>query len=367
MSIISIANRRLQLAAALEAAGADLLLTTDPADILYYTGCPDVSGFLLIARDESAWLLTSAHDGPQARAETGGTEIMVWPPGAQPLAQLANEILRRRASGLLTTSLPLAVAHELAARGVTAAIAPRMGFTARLRRVKDPAEMATIRQAARIAGVGMAAARAALRPGVREIDVAAAAERAMRLLGSDGRVFETKVESGHRSARPSTYASDKPIAAGDLVLIDLGPTLHGYFGDLTRTFVIGPPAPRQLHLLEAVLAAQAAALARLQPGATGHAVDHAARDHLAATGDAAAFLHHTGHTLGLAGDALPILAPGEETRLLAGECVTVEPGLYVEGLGGVRIEDEVLLTPTGPELLTTFPKTFDTLIVPLDT
>lgn len=357
------AARRERLGEALRREGRDAFVSDAPADVRYFAGVGDVGGFLLLDPAGDAWLLTSAHDGPQARAEAVATEVIAWPPGEDPIGRLDAELrrrdVRRVALGGLSAAAFVALRHDLP--GVE--LQPLPTLTAELRRVKDAAEMATIRQAARVVEAGMAAARAALRPGVRESEVAAEAERAIRLAGGDGRVFEAKVESGPRSAWPSTYAGEQAIEAGDLVLIDLGPTFLGYYGDLSRTFVVGEPSPDRRRLLELVVAAQAAALAAIRPGESGHDVDAAARDVIAAAGHGERFLHHTGHTLGLAGDALPLLAPNQRAALLAGECLTVEPGVYVEGIGGVRIEDEVLVTAGGGELLTRFAKDLDALVI----
>lgn len=348
-----------RLRQALNAEGFDGLVTDAPADIFYFTGCSDVGGYLSVSCDGSAWLLTSAHDFPQAEAVASGVEVAQWRPGGDAVALVEERLRQAGMDRVVVPSLSTPVFAALADVGLE--LAP--GFTARLRRVKEEAELELIRRAARIVEAGMAAAWEALRPGVREVEVAAAASDAMRRLGRDGWVFRPKVESGWRSAWPSTYASDKVVAAGELVLIDLGPTYRGYYGDLTRTFVLGEPTSEQRRLLDAVLKAQAAALAAVRPGATGHEVDAAARDVLTEAGYGAHFLHHTGHTLGLVGDAWPMVAPNEETALVEGECVTIEPGAYVPEVGGVRIEDEVLVTADGCEVLTRFGKEIDNLVL----
>lgn len=357
------AARRARIQAALVESGAEGFLSEAPVDIRYLTGCGDVGGYLLLPTAGDALLLTSAHDGPQARAEAVATEVAIWRPGEEPL-ELLVEAVSGRARRLVAPGLDGCALDALRGAGIAVNLVP--AFAAGRRRVKESGELELIRRAARIVEAGMAAARDALGVGVREIEVAAAAERAMRVLGADGRVFETKVESGPRSAWPSTYASERAIEAGDLVLIDMGPTYRGYYGDLTRTFVVGEPSAAQRALLELALAAQGAALATIRPGITGHTVDEAARRVLREAGRVEHFLHHTGHALGLAGDGLVLLAPNAAEPLLAGECVTVEPGLYVEGVGGVRIEDEVLITEDGIELLTDCPKSVEGLIVPAE-
>jgi Xaa-Pro aminopeptidase len=354
--MIPFADRRSNLQDAVAKEGGRAFLSNAAPDIRYFTGCMDAGGWLLID-DRGVWFLTNAHDAPQAKAEAFETEIAVWKPGEPPLDALARRL--KGVPALIASELPASVAG----RFERAEIRFVAGLTSNLRRVKEPGELDFIRQAARIVEAGMAAAKAVLGPGVREIDVAAEAERAMRALGADGRVFETKVESGERSAMPSTYASERRMEAGDLVLIDIGPTYRGYFGDLTRTFAIGEPTRTRRNLLELTLAAQANAIASVKADATGENVDEAARATMRAAGHGEDFLHATGHTLGLAGDSLQLLTPGSGSPLRAGECVTVEPGVYVAGVGGVRIEDEILVTETGCEVLTAFAKSIESLIV----
>jgi Xaa-Pro aminopeptidase len=381
------AQRLERLRGALTESGYDAFLSDSAADIFYFTGCPDVGGHLLIHARSGAYLLTSAHDAPQARGQAENVEVQEIKPGWDDLQLLSGRLRvmgsRRVAVSSLSATLLTALDRRLSARDSRATrtaksarlfaaldrtltavmfqLAPNLASG--LRRVKEPKELEMIRQAARIVEAGMAAVRDALRPGVRELDVAAEAEYVMRRMGQDGRVFETKVQSGWRSAWPSTYASEKVIESTDLVLVDIGPRYRGYFGDLSRTFVVGDAVPERRRLLESVVEAQAAALAIVRAGATGHAIDAAARQRLAEDGYGDAFLHHTGHGLGLAGDAAVLLAPGEHTTLLAGECITIEPGAYVEGIGGVRIEDAVLVTETGCELLTNFGRRLEDLII----
>ncbi|MGI8483234.1 MAG: M24 family metallopeptidase [Thermomicrobiales bacterium] len=340
--------------------GFDLLISDKAPDIRFFTGCQDAGGIMLLTVSGDAVLVTNAHDASQARGEAVDTTVLVWRPGEDPLALLRTAIPPTATTGIsMTSSASLAEAFRDA--GIELEFAA--GLTSDLRRVKEPPELEIIRRAARIVEAGMVAARTALKPGVREIEVAAAAEQAMRKLGMDGRVFETKVESGPRSAWPSTYAGERELETGDLVLIDIGPTFHGYFGDLTRTFSVGSPSPETRAILELVLALQTEALSVVRAGISGHDADEAARRVVRAAGLEDGFLHNTGHSLGLAGDALPLLRPGSEDVLRAGECVTVEPGVYREGIGGARIEDEVLVTASGHELLTSFPKTIESLIV----
>ena len=354
--MIPFTDRRSTLQEAVASEGERAFLSNAAPDIRYYTGCMDAGGWLLID-ERGVWFLTNAHDAPQAQTEAFETEIAVWKPGEEPLDVLERWL--KGMSSIVAPELPASVAERLGRDAIR--MAP--GLTSNLRRVKEPGELDLIRRVARIVEAGMATAKAALGPGVREIDVAAEAERAMRALGADGRVFETKVESGVRSAMPSTYASERRMESGDLVLIDIGPTYRGYFGDLTRTFAIGEPSHARRELLELTLSAQANAIATVKAGVAGGDVDEAARAMMRSAGHGDDFLHATGHTLGLAGDSLQLLSPGSDSPLRAGECVTIEPGVYLAGVGGVRIEDEILVTEAGCEVLTSFDKTIESLVI----
>jgi Xaa-Pro aminopeptidase len=355
----AIAQRRKRLGEALEKQQCAYLVTDAQPDIRYYTGCMDAGGFLIVDRNGMAEFLTNAHDAGQASAEAVETTIHVWQPGDRPSVIFA-EIAGRLKPGKALLPVPSwSVMSALRDRELIHSF----GFTSHLRRVKEPGELEIIRQAARIVETGMNAAREALRPGMREIEVAAEAERAMRAVGADGRIFESKVESGPRSAWPSTYAGQRVLEKGDLVLIDIGPTYRGYFGDLTRTFAIGEPSRERRDVLELVLRAQLIALGEVRAGAPGKTADLVARSFIKGQGKGALCLHNTGHSLGLAGDSLPLIAPDAIWALRAGEGITIEPGAYREGIGGVRIEDEVLVTEQGAELLTSLSKSLDWLVV----
>lgn len=356
--MITIETRRDRLRALLAERGAGMFVTSATPDLYYYGGCLDVGGYLLVGVHGQLIFITNAHDAPQAAAEMPGAEIRRFMPGESAGVLLIRALGELRGP-VLSASDGIGEACEAADRELV--VFP--GVTANLRRVKEPGELELIRQAARIVEAGMTVIRDGLRPGVREIDVAAEAERVMRKMGAVGWSFMPKIESGPKSLMPSTYAGERVIQAGDMVLVDIAPTYRGYFGDMSRSFVAGEPTPPQRQVLEVVLAAEQAGIDAVRSGVTGGAVDDAARGPMRDAGLDDRFLHHTGHTLGLVGDSVSLLLAGQTTELLAGECVTVEPGLYVEGAGGARIEDEVLVTAEGCEVLTSFPKGLDDLIL----
>ena len=237
------------------------------------------------------------------------------------------------------------------------------GLVEKERMVKDAAECDRFRHAGRLlAGVVPAALQLA-RAGRAEREVAADIERALAVAGFEDRAFETIVASGPRSALPHARPGRRRLAAGDLVVLDFGGVYDGYCVDLTRTASVGEPGGQAARLHAAVLAAQAAAIAAIRPGVQSSAVDAAARGVLREHGLAEAFQHGTGHGLGLEVHEAPRIAqaarlqgPGADVVLEAGMVITIEPGVYLPGKGGVRIEDDVLVTAGGHEMLTEAPR-----------
>jgi Xaa-Pro aminopeptidase len=226
--------------------------------------------------------------------------------------------------------------------------------------VKDGWELQTIREAAgRLSDAAKCIIRKAL-AGQREREVAAEIEAELRRVGFDKLAFDTIVAAGPNSALPHYRAGDRRIAAGDLVVMDFGGMLHGYAVDMTRTVAVGGAGQRERRLLDQVLEAQAAAFAAVRPGSSATDVDAATRGVLTQAGLGEAFSHGTGHGLGLDVHERPRLArarpdsPGE--LLQTGMVFTLEPGAYLEGWGGVRIEDDVVVTAGGAEWLTDAPR-----------
>jgi Xaa-Pro aminopeptidase len=191
-----------------------------------------------------------------------------------------------------------------------------------------------------------------IRPGVTEMELAAELDHQMRKLGAEGSSFETIVASGERTAFPHAEPTDKPIQHRELLLIDVGARLNGYSSDMTRMVHVGRPTSKARQLYAAVLEAQQAALDSVRENVTASRVDRSARQVLDGYGLAPLFMHSTGHGLGLEIHEPPRLGKGDKTRLKAGMVVTIEPGVYLEGLGGVRIEDTIVVTPKGCEILT---------------
>jgi Xaa-Pro aminopeptidase len=222
--------------------------------------------------------------------------------------------------------------------------------------VKSADEIALIRASVNTNSQAFGRTLKRIRPGVLESDVAAELEYQMRRLGAEKPSFETIVASGRRSALPHAQPSRVPLAPNQLVLIDVGASRCGYASDMTRMLFFGKPGAKIRRMYSAVLASQLAAISAVREGATAALVDRKARQSLNAEGLDKAFVHSTGHGLGLEIHEPPRLGKKDKTRLVAGMVITIEPGVYIEGTGGIRIEDTVLVTKTGCEVLTPTPK-----------
>ena len=231
-----------------------------------------------------------------------------------------------------------------------AALQPAAGWIERLRMVKSAGEIERIRRSVKLNSRAFEQVAARVRPGMKESGLAAELEYRMRRLGAEKPAFETIVAGGVRSALP--HAQPTAAALEGLVVVDMGAFVEGYASDMTRMLFIGSPNARVKRAYQAVLEAQLAALDAVRPGVTAGRVDDVARAALRAYGLDRAFVHSTGHGLGLEIHEPPRLGKGEKTRLRAGMVITVEPGVYIQGWGGIRIEDTVVVTERGCEVLT---------------
>jgi Xaa-Pro aminopeptidase len=248
----------------------------------------------------------------------------------------------------------MAAVKKAAGRGCRWIAAP--GLVAGLRRRKDPQELAVMRRAAILAGQVVEQAVTLLKPGVREFEIAAEVEYQMRKRGASGAAFETIVAFGERAALPHARPTAKRLKKNEFVVLDLGAILAHYCSDITRTFYFGT-APKRIRMwYQSVQDAQVAAIAAVKNGASCGDVDAAARQVLERTGLDKYFVHSTGHGLGLEVHEDPRLGRGQKQRLEPGNVVTIEPGVYVEGIGGIRIEDDVAVHSDRTEVLTRIPR-----------
>lgn len=225
-----------------------------------------------------------------------------------------------------------------------------------LRMIKDAEEIELVRQAIRITEQALREVADVIRPGRTDLEIAAELKIAFLQAGAGRMSFEPIVVAGPESASPHATPSGRLIKSGDLILIDCGVTYQGYAADITRTFAVGPVAPQLERVYEIVKEANAAGRAAVRPGVPAQEVDRAARQIIARAGYGKYFAHRTGHGLGLEVHEPPYIVEGNEDLLQPGMIFTIEPGIYLPGQGGVRIEDDVLVTPQGAETLTTFPR-----------
>ena len=331
---------------------ADGFLVTAPANVRYLTGFTGTNGWLLLGA-EGALFLTDPRYEQQAAEQLGDVPVVISSTSLHDaLAQAVRgrdleriEFEAEHVTVALKEKLEAAVEVEWVVAGAPVETQ---------RRRKDAAEVAAIRAALTVTEAVLEEVVAALTPGQTEIEVAADIERACRRRGARGMAFETIVASGRRSALPHGVASTRRIEAGEPVMIDTGCTLDGYCSDLTRMIWCGgTPDRRWMEIHDLVDRARAAALATVGPGIAAAAVDAAARQVIEEAGYADAFTHGTGHGVGLEIHEGPKVSRHSTDRLEAGMVLTIEPGVYLEGEFGIRIEELVHVTDEGCERLTT--------------
>jgi Xaa-Pro aminopeptidase len=353
--------RRLRKAAA--AIGADAAIVTHPANRHYFSGFPagdhapdESSGFLVVSED-SAILFTSATNLPWAESAVGP------PVTARPWSRPWPEFLGQELQSLgircaAFEDRALSVADHAGIVGATGNVrlVPADNAFHALRAVKSEQELVTIAEAARITDAAFVAATTAVEPGVTEKVLAWRIESLMHDLGADRPGFPVIVAAGPHGARPHHDPSDRPIQEGEPVVIDMGAMIGGYSADLTRTICLGQPPPMFVDRYNTVLRAQRRALTEIRAAMSGREADAVAREELSAAGYGDQFVHGLGHGVGLNIHEFPSLGKSSDDILEPGHVVTIEPGLYFEGWGGIRIEDLCAVTPTGLDVLSAAPK-----------
>jgi Xaa-Pro aminopeptidase len=349
-------ERLTRLRARLDVAGADAVLLARPQNVTYVSGFAGTAGLVVVVGGEPT-LVVDFRYVEQAAAQAPGI-ARVQAKG--PLLDAAAEVLKQAGARRVAVEeefLPIGQFRKLADAIAPSEVVPVEGID-RIRWQKAPEEIEAIRRAVRVAEAAFAEILPLVRPGAIERDVAVALEERLRRRGAQRIPFEIIVASGPRAALPHGVASDRVIGPGECVTIDFGAVVGGYSADCTRTLVTAPATDRHREVYRIVLQAQQAALAGLRAGITGREGDALARDVIAGAGYGDAFGHSLGHGLGLAVHEGPTLSPREEAVLQPGVVVTVEPGIYLPGWGGVRIEDLVVITDGGCDNLTTLPKEF---------
>jgi Xaa-Pro aminopeptidase len=346
--------------AAIEAAGLDAVLLTHLPNIRYLTGFTGSSALLLVSRSEVK-LGTDGRYRERAQAEAAAAgleldEFVIGPPAEQQLRLIA-ELAPDARIGLEADHIAWGKASSLIS-GVlkTFEVVATNSLVETARLHKDPAEIERMRSAAEIASRSLNDTLAEGLIGRTERDLAIAIEHRMVQLGASGPSFSTIVASGPNAASPHAVPGDRVVSEGDLVVFDLGARVDGYCSDMTRTVPVGIPSDELLDALQLVTAAQQAGVDALGPGVRTSEVDAACRDHLHSAGFGDFFVHGTGHGVGLDIHEDPFLGTTTSGVLEEGMVITVEPGVYLPGRYGIRVEDMLLITSEGAENLTPHPK-----------
>ncbi|NIK80300.1 Xaa-Pro dipeptidase [Paenibacillus castaneae] len=339
----------------------DAMLITSPKHVYYLTGFATdpherFLGLLLV-KGEEALLLLPALDYEAAQAASTVTNIYTHS-DTDNAYEILSKLMPRSIHHLGVEKDDLSV-HRFeaihAAVGATTYV--DIGFPLReMRAIKTPDEVKRMKRAARIVEDVLRSGVSKVKPGVTEIELVAELEYQMKKLGAQGPSFETMVLSGAKSALPHGTPDNRKVGEGELLLFDLGVYADGYASDITRTFAVGDISDEMKRIYDTVLDANLIAIEAIRPGVTFGSLDRAARESIERAGYGPYFNHRLGHGLGMDIHEYPSIHGRNEDLLLAGMVFTVEPGIYVPSVGGVRIEDDVLVTQDGVEVLTSFPK-----------
>lgn len=331
--------------------GLDALLVTNLLNLRYVSGFTGTTGLAVITRDKAYFVTDARYTEQVAKQCVGFTLVQNIGPIFNEVSKIVNDEGIRRLGfedGYMSVSEFKRLDDML-----TATLAPATGLVETLRELKDEGEFEIIRQACRIADQAFEYILNEIKPGVTEIEIANKMDFYMRSLGASGVSFDTIVASGYRSAMPHGVASDKVIEKGDFITLDFGCYYNGYVSDMTRTISLGEPTHAQLKEVHAVvLGAQRLVNEKIAAGMTGFQVDKIARDYIVEHGYGEYFVHSTGHGIGLDVHEAPGLSRTSDSVLTVGHAVTNEPGIYLPGIGGVRIEDDIFITQSGVEIVT---------------
>lgn len=334
--------------------GLEALLITSPYNLRYVSNFTGTTGLSIITL-EKAYFVTDFRYTQQVAKQAVGFEII------QNMGPIYNEVGRIVSQDKLQNlgfeeDFVTFHTYETLKGLVSAPLVPVSGLVEELREVKDQDEIAAIKKACEIADSAYKYILGEIKPGMTEIAVANKLDFHMRSKGASGVSFETIVASGIRSSMPHGVASDKVIEQGDMITLDFGCYYNGYVSDMTRTFALGEPGKKMREIYQLVLDAQLMVTEAAKPGITGVELDAVARNYFEKHGYGAAFGHSTGHGIGLEIHEGPNVSRLSEKAFVPGNVITNEPGLYFPDLGGVRIEDDLIITETGNEVIVHSPK-----------
>lgn len=339
-----------KLRALLKEQQMDALLITSPYNRRYMTGFTGSAGAAIISKDDAVFI-TDFRYTEQAAAQAEGFRIVKH--SETIIQEVAKQVKELAIQTLCFEKEHMSYGQfEQYERFVQAKLQPAAGLVEKLRLIKTPEEIEVLKEAAAIADAAYDYICTVIKAGKTELEIANELEFFMRRQGADSSSFDIIVASGERGALPHGVASDKVIENGDFVTLDYGALYNGYISDITRTVAVGEPSEKLREIYDITLAAQELAVSRIKAGMTGIEADALARDYIKSKGYGEAFGHSTGHGIGMEVHEAPALSFRSETVLEPNMTVTVEPGIYLPGIGGVRIEDDILITETGNERLT---------------
>jgi len=363
------AARLAQLRTHMAGVGLDAALVSAPEHLRYLFNYSGEAAFGIVS-ERGSWLVTDYRFIDQAQEECVHhpwrhdvtTEALCRDRQRERLGQMLGRVLAElgaRAVGYEASHVSVAQWEDISADLPGLTLRPLTDVLAQVRRVKDTWEQQQIAKAASLGDTALAALRPDIRLGVTERELANRLEHLLQDLGSEGLSFPTILGFGPRSALPHSAPSERRLQPGDLVVLDFGAVVNGYRSDMTRSHVAGRAQPWQQRMYDTVARSQRAALAMLRPGVSGKALDAACAAELAASEFAAHAGPGLGHGVGLILHEQPFMNPSCEAVLQAGEIVTIEPGIYIRGQGGVRIEDDALLLDSGHAVLTQAHRDFE--------
>ena len=339
-----------KLRQALQEQALDGLLVTNEFNRRYMTGFTGTAGVALITKEDAVFI-TDFRYTSQAADQVKDFRIVQHDGSIIKEVATQAQNMGVKTLGFEKEAMTFGT-YEQYKESLSSQFVPTSGIIEKIRLIKTPQEITIIKAACAIADDAFTHILDFIKPGKTELEVANELEFFMRKQGATSSSFDTIVASGLRSALPHGVATDKVIEKGDFVTLDYGALYNGYISDMTRTIAVGQPSEKLVDMYNAVLGSQLLALDKVGPNMTGKEADAVARDYLTAKGYGEAFGHSLGHGIGLEVHEAPSLSVRGETVLEPNMTVTLEPGVYLPGIGGVRIEDDILITATGNEKLT---------------
>ncbi|MCD4784375.1 MAG: Xaa-Pro peptidase family protein [Candidatus Eremiobacteraeota bacterium] len=359
MLIESIVTRLKKLRSKMQQENINSVLITGEKNRQYYSGFTGSNGWLVITGD-SALVITDGRYFEQVGREAPlFTLVKAKQSYRKSIIDAMSEIVENhpvgKTMGYESSILSVAIYNELLKALPDIKFAPFDNEIESTREIKEPAEIEIIKKAIQIAQEGFKQIESKVKAGATEREISAELQYRMKLSGADKEAFDIIVAAGKNSALPHAKVSDCKLKEGDPVVIDWGAKVEGYHSDMTRTLFVGKPSDKMREIYNTVFEAQRKALDVIGPGMSSGEVDAVAREHISSAGYGDYFVHGLGHGVGLAIHERPSVKKDDKTILQPGMVATVEPGIYVPDLGGVRIEDMVLITPDGKEILTSLP------------